>query len=123
MFGWSWSDKGLASVANRGADSESAPRLTPACVTAQARAVGQDILVDIIVGRGTGPVAKAVRLQPPVRLGMAPALVFHAIDRRQNAGAVQSCLAMDQDRVNRLVVHQMEKLVDGHRALPRDKMA
>src|SRR5262249_34950451 len=90
---------------------------------AQAAPVREDVLYDVVVGRGAGEIAEAVGLEVAQGLGRRVVLVLHPIDRGHDPGAVQPGPAVDQDGVVGRVVHDGQEAVDGLRPLGGDLAA
>ena len=87
------------------------------------RAIGQHVLFDVIVGGRADAGAKALQLHVEKRLFARPTLIFHTINGRQNAGAMQAGVTMNQHRIIRLIVQDAQELIDGRWSVLRDKMA
>src|SRR5205823_4776907 len=64
-------------------------------------------------GRIGQKVSETMRFELAHRLIPRPAVVFHAIDRRHHAGAMQPSLAVDEHGMHALIVHDLEKFLDG----------
>src|SRR5262249_2104236 len=89
----------------------------------EAAAVGEDVLVDVVVGRGAGDVAEAVGLHLLDGLLGRPTVVLHAINSRHAAGAVQASAAVNQQRVVAIVIEQPQHLLDGSGSMRWDLAA
>src|SRR2546427_367465 len=72
-----------------------------------------DVLGDVVVGGGAGPVREAVGLHFLVGLLMAPALIFHPVNRHHDPGPVQAGPAVKQNRICLWIVHQSQEAING----------
>src|SRR2546426_1160158 len=65
-------------------------------VESLSRLIRENVLGDVIVGGGGIDFAEAVALELAQGLGGGPAVVFHAIDGAEHAGAMQAGAAMNE---------------------------
>ena len=77
--------------------------------------ITEDVLRNVIVGRGAWPFTETVGLELRDRLSGSPAGVFHPVNCRHHPSAVKTGAAVDQYRVRRRVIEEGQEAIDGIR--------